>query len=98
MCHISPSHLSLAHTSLQQWRGVLLMGAVYSGTWAISGARGEIHHEICLFPTVFLKRPTQLFVGPDQLQHLAGPPDLTVRVFAAGRRSIHTFSLRVTNS
>lgn len=74
------------------------MGAVCSGTWPISGARGEIHHEICLFPTVFLKRPTQFFVGPDQLQHLAGPPNLTVRVLAVGRRSIHTFALRITNS
>lgn len=66
------------------------MGAVCSGTWPIRGARAEIHHEIRLFPAVFLKRSTQFFVGPDQLQHLAGPPDFTVGVFAVGRRYIHT--------
>lgn len=72
------------------------MGAVCSGTWPISGTRAEIHHEICLFPTVFLKWPTQFFVGPDQLQHLAGPPDFAVRVFAVGRRYIHTLLLDET--
>lgn len=70
------------------------MGAVCSGTWPISSARAEIHHEICLFPTIFLKRSTQFFVGPDQLQHLAGPPNFTVGMFAVGHRYIHTLLLQ----
>lgn len=72
-------------TSVQQWGGAVFVGAVGPGAWPVGGvAVGvDIHHEVRLFPAVFLQRPTQLFVGPDQLQHLAGTSHLSARALAA---------------
>lgn len=78
-------------TSVQQRGGGVLVGAVGAGTRPVGGAAVgvEVDHEIGLLPAVLLQRPAQLFVGPDQLQHLAGAAHLSVRALAArqGRRT-----------
>lgn len=81
-CVVSPTL-----TSVQQRHGAVFIGAISSGARPVGGAGVGVDHEIRLLPAVLLKRPTQLLVGPDQLQHLAGPPHLTVRTFAAGTRT-----------
>lgn len=71
-------------TSVQQRGGGVLVGAVGPGARPVGGAAVgiEVDHEIRLLPAVFLQRPAQLFVGPDQLQHLAGAAHLSVRALA----------------
>ena len=45
--------------------------------------RVQVHREVRLLPAVFLQRPPQLLVRPDELQHLAGPSHLALGTLSA---------------
>lgn len=78
----------MAQTSVQQWCGAVFIGAISSGARAVGCAAVgvEVDHEVRLLPAIFLQRPTQLLVGPDQLKHLACPAHLTIRTFTVDKK------------
>lgn len=60
-------------TSIDQGGGAVLVAAVA----AVAGGGGVgVHHEVSLLPAVLLQRAPQLFVPPDDLEHLPGSPHL----------------------
>lgn len=57
------------------------MGAIGAGARTVCGGGGvgvKVDHEVCLLPAIFLERPAQLLMGPDELQHLTGTSHLPI--------------------